>query len=611
MGFIAGQLTRNGKASRAKIERTLQSYRILAEDDLNDYENLIIETRFGYVIRKYKKNYPVQIKPYKDENGNTLLILGFLSSSERILSAKHLEQCEGEFVAIFSEPSGKLHIINDRFGSRPFYILRNRDSIYFSSNLAFLLQLAGGSHEADILGWFHMFSYGHTFGSRTTWKDVKRLLPATHLTISQDGTVEEKQYWRLVHMPDAGLGSVSYSKEVFDAFRQGARLRARLVGKGVVALSGGLDSRLVAAALPDDVEFSAFTFVNSGEGISSADTAVAAQICSALGLQHRIELIPRHEYSAGAEGVIRLTGGLRPLHHSATVMSYVRELKRRGLNFLLGGGPGDVSAGSKIPAVEYLDPRATDTCVRAFCRNLASGAEWLGLIFQHEVIKEYQQEVYRSLVESFNEIGGPTAAHKVTAWELLNRWPAFTFTSVMHNHPDVSEAFCHLDYKYSDLMLKLPAQWLYQRYFYSFMIYHSLPKLRHVPYANTGQLLSGELQQCEHDQHLKTRMGSFAAQVARQALPYKIKRLLRPIPRGTPSFHYCLYKDDKRLFADMRECLSSLSALREILDSNKCLRFLDDFWTDNLKALSYDDQTELVGSLATMCLTFKELTNHS
>jgi hypothetical protein len=60
----------------------------------------------------------------------------------------------------------------------------------------------------------------------------------------------------------------------------------------------------------------------------------------------------------------------------------------------------------------------------------------------------------------------------------------------------------------------------------------------------------------------------------------------------------------------MRECLYSLSSLREILDSDKCLRFLDDFRADNLKELSYDHQTELVGSLATMCLTFKGLTNH-
>jgi hypothetical protein len=162
-----------------------------------------------------------------------------------------------------------------------------------------------------------------------------------------------------------------------------------------------------------------------------------------------------------------------------------------------------VSAGSKIPCVRYLDPRRTDECVREFCRDLASGGEYLGLVFRQEIVKEYQREIYRSLIESFRDIGGLTAAHKVTAWELLNRWPAFTFTSVLHNHPEVSEAFCHLDYKYSDLMLKLPEDWLYQRNFYSFMIYNSLPKLRHIPYANTGRPLSGELQHFHYDQDLK------------------------------------------------------------------------------------------------------------
>ena len=122
--------------------------------------------------------------------GNALLVLGFLNSEPGWLSVEQLEETEGEFVAVLSEESGTVHIINDRFGSRPFYILENQDGIYFSSNLAFLLQLVGRSYESDILGWFHMFSYGHTLGSRTTFKNVKRLLPASHVVISPDGRLE-------------------------------------------------------------------------------------------------------------------------------------------------------------------------------------------------------------------------------------------------------------------------------------------------------------------------------------------------------------------------------------------------------------------------------------
>lgn len=607
MGLIAGCLTRKAKLTRAELESKVQTYRILAEDDLSSYDNLVIETTFGYLIRKYKKNYPVQFNPSIDANGNTLLILGFLLSRETFLSAQQLERCEGEFVAVFAEKSGELHIVNDRFGSRPFYIIATAVGVYFSSNLAFLLRMVGGTHEADRLGWFHVFSYGHTLQSRTTFTNVKRLLPATHTVLSPNGTMKERCYWRLEHAPAASLDPISYSKEVFEAFNEGARLRSKLVGKGVIALSGGLDSRLVAAALPQDVKFSTFTFVNSGEATSTVDTEIAAQVSNVLGLKHRVQAIASEEYSGIADDIIRLTGGMRPLHHIATVMPYIRELKRCGANFLLGGGPGDVSAGSKIPSADYLDPRRTDQCVRDFCLGLAGGTNCLGLLFRKEIVQEYHREVYRSLLESFDDVRGPTAAHKVTAWEMLNRWPAFTFTSAMHNHPDVSEAFCHLDYKYSDLMLRLPAQWLYNRNFYSFMIYHSLPKLRNLPYANTGQPLSGELQQFVYKRRLMTRTVSFGGQLARKV----IKRLLKPIARGPRSFQYCLYRDDERFLADLKECLVSIAPLGEILDSAKCLRFLDDFRSDRLRDLSYDRQTELIGSLATMCLTFKRLTNHS
>ena len=605
MALIAGCQIKNHKISSVEIENRLRNFSIFADDDLTNYNNLVIATPFGYLLRKYRNNYPIYPGLYNDRDGNALLTLGFFSSPVTSVSAQQLERHEGEFVVVLAEQSGRLHIVNDRFGSRPFYILDNGDGVFFSSNLAFLLELVGGKHEADVLGWFHVFSYGHTFGDQTTFKNVKRLPPATHTTVSPNGLLEQRSYWRLEYNPASDLNSASYSKEVFEAFGEGAALRSRLVGKGVVALSGGLDSRLVAAALPNDVEFSAFTFVNSARGNSSADTEVAAQVAQILGLQHRIDAIPTQEYSTIAEDVIRLTGGMRPLHHSATVMPYVREMQRCGVNFLLGGGPGDVSAGSKIPSVKYLDASQKNECIREFCRDLACGAEYLRFLFRDEIIKEYQSDIYPSLLESFGDIAGHTAAHKVTAWEMLNRWPAFTFTSVMHNHPEVSEAFCHLDYKYTDLMLRLPAEWLYQRNFYGLMIYNSLPKLRHIPYANTGRPLCGQLQHFAFNLGVKSRTVSFVGQLARRVVPQKIKRLLKPIPKGTPGFHYYLYKNDQRLFADIRECLHSSTDLKRILDTDKCLRFLNDFKDDALDALPYDSQTELIGSLATMCFSFK------
>ena len=608
MAFIAGcQLKARGTSS-AEFESKLQNFSIIStsgNEDPASFENHVIPTRYGFLFLKYKPSYPVRPQQCSDESGNTLITLGFVLSGADNLHPDQLEHFEGEFVSVLAEESGLIHIVNDRFASRPFYLTQNATGTYFSSNLAFLLHLAGRRHDADIAGWLNVFSIGHTHGSGTTFRNFHRLRPATHAVISIDGSLQQRCYWQLKYVP-AKLDLIEHSQRVFDAFREGAWKRSRMAGKGLVALSGGLDSRLVAGALPSDVMFSAFTVFSADDGNSSPDTEIASRVAQVLGLKHHVERLPREDYSGTAADVTRMTGGMRPLHHAA-VMPYVRELKRCGLHFLLGGGPGDVSAGSKIPTVDYLDPNRSERLIETFCRHLAGGVDTLASIFRAEILKEYGPRVYSSLYESFADISGPTAAHRVTAWELLNRWPAFTFTSVLHNHPDVSEAFCHLDYSYTDLMLQLPADWLYERNFYSVMIYHSLPKLREIAYANTGLPLSGTLRQFNYHRGMKAQIATAATSAARKVVPRKIKRLIKPYSKVCPSLTYTLYRQDRRLLSEIRECIHSLPSLREILDAEKCFRFLDNFQNDTATDISYDGQTELIGGLASMSLTFRDL----
>ena len=166
---------------------------------------------------------------------------------------------------------------------------------------------------------------------------MKRLLPETHLTISSDGDLKQRRYWRLEHRPDQDLNPIAYSREVFDAFQAGAALRARLLCKGVVALSGGLDSRLIAASIPKDLGYSAFTFINSAKAASTPDTKAAAHVCKILGLNHHIQQFPGQEFSKVASKVIKLTGGLRPLQHMAIVMFIHSRNKGQGIELLAWG----------------------------------------------------------------------------------------------------------------------------------------------------------------------------------------------------------------------------------------------------------------------------------
>jgi hypothetical protein len=600
MAFTAGYVSTTVQYDTEDLLERLKAFAMLPAETRAS-ENRVLPVGRGHIVVKYKPTYPRPPRIATDAAGNVLVTLGFMVDESRDVLAscatsggRALEECEGEFLAVFADAArGELHLVNDRFAARPCYVLRRADALFFSTNLRWLYVLARERYRPDPVGWLEVFSYAHTNGARTTAEGIQRLQPGTHVTTTAAG-VTERRYWRLQHEPDPGLDPARHSAQVFEAFRIGAERRVAVAGAGVLALSGGLDSRLVAGALPKGTAFSAFTFVDAAGAAESAQTRAATQVCEALGLRHHVARLPAR--LASPLDVIALTGGMRPYQHMAIVMAYVDEIRRRGQRFLLGGGPGDSLAGYFIPTPAYLDPMRTTECVRDACRRrLARSRSW-PLVFRDDVIAGARGAVEDALAASFESVDGPTAAHRVTAWAMAYRQPAFTFTSIFHTHPEVTELACHLDYRYADLMLRLPATWLYKRAFYAFMIHRELPQLRHVPYADTGELLTGQRPTLERPREsLRAR----AAQLVERLGAPLAKRIIRRVLPRRPRPARWLVLGDTTLLAEVEEVLHSTASLGDVLDIRRCDEFIR-----NVRAGVYHGggHEEVLGGLTAMCM---------
>ena len=620
MSLIGGYFSVGEKLSTEVLERRVAGYSILPSESAEDYDNEVIETEFGHIISKHKKGYVHRAPTVADERGNLLTFSGYLfppvpdgpDRYARLLEScvatrgKAIEESEGEFVCVFVDGrSGMLHIINDRFGARPSFTLQVGERTYFSTNLAFLCFLASGRREPDVLGWLQIFRYRRTLGTRTHMRDVKRLLPASHVTFSREG-IRQEQYWRLKHQVESNLDPEAFADRLFDAFRRGTERRAAMLGGGIIALSGGLDSRLVAAATPRGSGFSGFTFVNSVVASDSIDVKVAAQICERLGLEHRVRPVAAQAVSRLAPEMVSLTGGLVPIPHTAKAMQCIAAARDISPH-ILTGLPGDVLAGSPIPSRIYLDPRRMDQCMRLLCRDFKRGggmeATLFRSFFRREILGEHYHQLDGSLRESVNDFEGPTPAHVVTAWWMACGQSAFSFVSPSNSHPDVAEARPHLGYEYTDLLLRLPAEWLYKTNFYRFMIHRCLPELREVVYANTGELLTGRVQDYTRGgpeywpgYWLWRRTRAFAGQALRNWTSAFWRR--RP-------FLYSLLNRDEKLLTTTAEIVSSRPSLSSILDARRCAAFLDKFRAGRVQSGHALDDAELVGALATMCNVFE------
>jgi hypothetical protein len=269
-----------------------------------------------------------------------------------------------------------------------------------------------------------------------------------------------------------------------------------------------------------------------------------------------------------------LIDGSVPIQHSLKTLSMIRASADAG-HYLMGGAPGDVSAGSKIPGVEYLYPEKRDALTLAFCRARITPPHVLSDYFRQEVLDECLPRLETLVAETLADYDVETAAERVTLWSMEHRWPHFQFTSPIHNHPLVSESSPFLGYAYNDCMLSVPGEWLYQRSFYFFMIFHMLPDLRDIVYANTGRPLDGELFSLSRPglvrraaRHAKRRLYALRTHLARR----KIKAA--PVVN---QFMGHVLRSDPRIFDDVRATLEQSRQLAEIYDIGKCREQLDRF----------------------------------
>jgi len=606
MTLIAGCFCLKGEPETDLCFQRLKAFPILLQETDGRYEYLLEAGPHAFMMAKYKP-----IKPFKLSWGRTenlsLLTLGFhdlrypidwADSLSAEQTAEKIQASEGEFTSVLMDrKDNRLFLINNRYWVRPLYYIQTAERFWFSSNLAFLLSMSGWKACPDPVGVLQIVCYGHTLVPQTHTQGVERLVPGSCLSVSSDG-VKKELYWRLAYHPAEGLEPDAYSDEVFEAFRQSVERKVRRSPAGFITLSGGLDSRLTVGAAHGLCNYFALTFSNDTRQIDTPDVIVARQICQRLNIEHRVVQVSADEASAAADKIVRLTGGMQPMHHSLKGWQTVKVMAQT-TRYSLSGGGGDTAAGDYINSLYQIEPDWTDTLIRLYAeqRRLFSKKELLRL-FRREIVEEAFRPMKAAMVRSLREISGPTAAHKISGWAQVYFNSGFTCCG-LGNHPDVFGTSPHLGYAYLEKMLRLPADWLYKKNFYQYMIYRCLPQLRDIVYANTGKPLSGRME-CYRLSFRKK-----AARAIGKRLPFSLVSKLWVHPPILRSSMAGMFTEDRRLFADMREILAGSAAVRELFDPDGCLKFIDDYQAGRCTFGSIPIDDEMFGSLVSLFYWFK------
>jgi len=203
-------------------------------------------------------NYP-ELRQELEGKGYRFFSTG---DTEVILKAYHawgtdcVKRLNGMFAfAIHERDSGRVILARDRLGIKPLYLSESAKRLRFASSLPALLAAGDVDTSIDPVALnFYMSFHSIVPPPRTILNGVKKVPPATVVTIEPDGTRHQHQYWD-IHFgrrpEQAGFTTDDWIDATLDVMRRAVKRRLVADVPVGVLLSGGLDSSLVVGLLAE------------------------------------------------------------------------------------------------------------------------------------------------------------------------------------------------------------------------------------------------------------------------------------------------------------------------------------------------------------------------
>lgn len=186
---------------------------------------------------------PDSALPSREEDVRRLAVA--LSSDEFAV----LRRCQGCFSVCHYDPvAPSLTLATDRLGARPVYFSVGETAVYFSSNLRVLEGITQVPKRADLRGITEEIAIGHPLGDRSAYVDIKVLRGGTAVRW-RDGTRSDVAYFRFADIQQSSLSREEMLDVMYETFMAAVACQGAGSEQANAFLSGGLDSRVIVAAL--------------------------------------------------------------------------------------------------------------------------------------------------------------------------------------------------------------------------------------------------------------------------------------------------------------------------------------------------------------------------
>ncbi len=379
----------------------------------------------------------------------------------------------------------------DRYGFALLYWRKLPGSVAFSTSALLLARVAPRA-EPDPGALAELIAFDQLLGERTHARGVSALPLGHHLLLDPEGAQLQKH---------GGYSDVPFDPRLPPQVAVTGLVRAWREALGdllpragsrqvVVPLSGGLDSRLLAATAAElKAPLQTFTFGQRlASGAEPPDVVIARRVAAALGAPWRFLELKDGWVGDHAELACQLTDGHLDVLHSAGV-SFSREFQ--GDLLRLDGLAGDIVLGGSALLRPALGEHSPAARLRRLwrARSAIEGAAWQKLLLpdaRRELTRHARAALEQSLVDVTSQLT-PSDPRWLDFWVLRNRIRRFTTNGALLWRPVAESAFPFFAPQFFDRLLALHPRHRLGAQLQARFLHEAYPAMARIPWQKTGR----------------------------------------------------------------------------------------------------------------------------
>jgi asparagine synthase (glutamine-hydrolysing) len=409
------------------------------------------------------------------------------------MQEKAFKELNGSFCfAIYNLATHELLLVNDRFSSCSlFYYLTDKGRLLFGTQLSSIIQSFEVPRELDVRSIFEFFTFQRCLGTKTFYKEINVLPPATVLRY-REGNISFNSYWERRYKEEKHPEKY-YVDKLAEAIKKSVERRTRGNHRFGILLSGGLDSRTVLAA--SDKKMVCFTVGDFG----NREVKLAKRITEAKGCKHVFLKRESDHYANLVDKAVEIGDGMQSFMHAHFIGLFGQIQKKCDILFHLFGNEG-YFRGTHLP----------HRSVKLFGKNFFKVLNKLSNeSLPYKIIEKSKYSLYQknprqlfsksylsildsALLNSVNNILTETESTCPNIYDkflwfdthYLSRYPSFLFEKSIRSFID--ERSIVFDNDLQDLHLKMPLNIRATSKIWKKALAKLDPKIAAIPNSNNG-----------------------------------------------------------------------------------------------------------------------------